>query len=103
MPVLVTSKFDEDPIKNDQASLKTPFSNYKSMGNLLDAPGPDLQKVGPSMSVRCVVQLVFRSSRVRSSGLATYLSSRFGHDIISMAILSLQVQPLSVTGEIMGT
>ena len=34
MVVLVTSKFDEDPIKNEQASLETPFSQYKSMGNL---------------------------------------------------------------------
>ena len=30
MPVLVTSKFDEVPIKNEWASLQTPFSNYKS-------------------------------------------------------------------------
>ena len=28
MPVLVTSKFDKDPIKNEQASLETPFSHY---------------------------------------------------------------------------
>ena len=33
MAVLVTSKFDEDPIKNERASLETPFSHYKSMGN----------------------------------------------------------------------
>ena len=33
MAVLVTSKFDEDPIKNEQASLETPFSHYKSMRN----------------------------------------------------------------------
>ena len=35
MPVLVirTSKFDEGPIKNEHASLETPFSHYKSMGN----------------------------------------------------------------------
>ena len=33
MAVLVTSKFDEDPIQNEQASLETPFSHYKSMGN----------------------------------------------------------------------
>ena len=39
MPVLVTSKFDEDPIKNERASLEMPFSNYKSMGNFLDAKG----------------------------------------------------------------
>ena len=39
MPVLVTSKIDEDPIKNDRASLETPFSHYKSMGNFSDAQG----------------------------------------------------------------
>ena len=31
MPVLVTSKFDEDPIKNESATLKTPVSHYKSI------------------------------------------------------------------------
>ena len=30
MPVLVISKFDEDPLKNESASLETPFSHYKS-------------------------------------------------------------------------
>ena len=39
MPVLVTSKFDEDLIKNECASLETPFSHYKFMGNVLDAQG----------------------------------------------------------------
>ena len=39
MPVLVTSNFDEDSIKNEQASTETAFSHYKSMGNLLDAQG----------------------------------------------------------------
>ena len=33
MAVLVTSKFDEDPINNERVSLETPFSHYKSMGN----------------------------------------------------------------------
>ena len=33
MPVLVTSNFDDDLIKNEQASMVTPFSHYKSMGN----------------------------------------------------------------------
>ena len=37
MPVLVTSKLDEDLIKNERASLETPFSHYKSMGNFSDA------------------------------------------------------------------
>ena len=40
MPVLVTSKFDDDPIKkNERASLETPFSHYKSMGNFSGAQG----------------------------------------------------------------
>ena len=36
MPVLVTSNFDDDLIKNEWASMETPFSHYKSMGNFLD-------------------------------------------------------------------
>ena len=39
MPVLVTSKFDEDPIKTERASLETSFSHYMSMGNYSDAQG----------------------------------------------------------------
>ena len=39
MPVLVTSNFDDDSIKNEQASIETPFSHGKSMGNFLDAQG----------------------------------------------------------------
>ena len=39
MPVLVTSNFEDDSIKNKQASMETPFSHYKSMGNFLDAQG----------------------------------------------------------------
>ena len=39
MPVLVTSDFDDDSIKNVQASMETPFSHYKSMVNFLDAQG----------------------------------------------------------------
>ena len=37
MPDLVTSNFDDDSIKNERASMETPFSHYKSMGNFLDA------------------------------------------------------------------
>ena len=33
MPVLVTSIFDDDLIKNEWASMETAFSHYKSMGN----------------------------------------------------------------------
>ena len=39
MPVLVTTNFNDDSIKNEQASMETPFSHYKSMGNFLDAQG----------------------------------------------------------------
>ena len=39
MPVLVTSNFDDDSIKNERASMETPFSHYKSMGNVLDGQG----------------------------------------------------------------
>ena len=38
-PVLVTSNFDDDSIKNEWASMETPFSHYKSMRNFLDAQG----------------------------------------------------------------
>ena len=31
MPVLVTSNFDDDSIKNKRASMETAFSHYKSM------------------------------------------------------------------------
>ena len=33
MPVLVISNFDDDSIKNERASMATPFSHCKSMGN----------------------------------------------------------------------
>ena len=37
--VLVISNFVDDSIKNEWASMETPFSHYKSMGNFLDAQG----------------------------------------------------------------
>ena len=39
MPVMVTSNFDDDSIKNEQASMETPFSHYKSVGIFLDTQG----------------------------------------------------------------
>ena len=39
MPVLVTSNFNDDLIKNERASMETPFSHYKSMENFLDVQG----------------------------------------------------------------
>ena len=37
--VPVISNFDDDSIKNEIASMGTPFSHYKFMGNFLDAQG----------------------------------------------------------------
>ena len=34
MPVLVTSNFDDDSIKNEQASMEKAFSHYKSYGKI---------------------------------------------------------------------
>ena len=39
MPVLVTSNFHDNLIKNERASMETAFSHYKYMGNFLDAQG----------------------------------------------------------------
>ena len=39
MPVLDNSNFDDDSIKNEWASMETPFSHYQSMGNFLDLKG----------------------------------------------------------------
>ena len=39
MPVLVTSNFDDDSIKNELASMETLLSHYKCMGNFLEAQG----------------------------------------------------------------
>ena len=35
MYFLATSNFDDDSIKNERASMETPFSHYKSFGNFL--------------------------------------------------------------------
>ena len=39
MPVVVTSNFDDDSIKQERASMETPFSHYKSMGDFFDVQG----------------------------------------------------------------
>ena len=39
MSVMVTSNFDDDSITNERASMETPLSHYKSMGNFLDLKG----------------------------------------------------------------
>ena len=39
MPVLVASNFDDDSVKHERASMESPFSHYKYMGNIFDAQG----------------------------------------------------------------
>ena len=48
MPVLVSSKFDEDQIRNERASLQTLFSHYKSIGLFFRrARAPNSEWSGP--------------------------------------------------------
>ena len=47
MPVLVTSNFDDDSIKNERASVETPFSHYKSMGDFLTPKAANSVVSGP--------------------------------------------------------
>ena len=74
MPVLVTSKFDEDPIKNEHASLATPFSHYKSMGNFLEAQGHS-KGSGPIWPV--LVTCKFDEDRIKTEGFSVETS--FSH------------------------
>ena len=39
MPILVISNFNDDSIKIEKASMETPFSHQKYMGNVLDLKG----------------------------------------------------------------
>ena len=75
MPVLVTSNFDDDSIKNEQARMETPFSHYKSMGNVLDAQGqfsvisgsnwPKFELVRDVMHV--LVTCKYKNDRIKSN------------------------------------
>ena len=45
MPVLVTSNVDDNSIKNEWASMETPFSHYKSKMSGLIQPKTELDQV----------------------------------------------------------
>ena len=47
MPVLVTSNFDDESIKNERASTETGFSHYKSMGNFRHSRAANTVNSGP--------------------------------------------------------
>ena len=48
MPVLVTSNFEDDSIKNKRASMETAFSHYKSMGNFRRSRAANSVVSGPT-------------------------------------------------------
>ena len=84
MPVLVTSKFDEDPIKNERASLETPFSHYKYMGCLdtqgtySEGSGPiwpkfDQQNLGQNPSIRSqIIDTESQTDYTKTNGQGDY-------------------------------
>ena len=76
MPVLVTSNFDDNSIKNERASMDTPFSHYKSMGiffrrsraanSVVNGPiWPQLEIVRDFMHV--LVTCKFKKDRIKSN------------------------------------
>ena len=86
MPVLVTSKFDENTIKNERASLETPFSYYKSMENFLDAQGHPTPKAVVrsgwnlnSFKILCLSSLPASLTKIRSKLKALAWRHRFPH------------------------
>ena len=50
MPILGNSNFDDASIKNEWASMETPFSHYKSMGNFLNLKAANSIISGPIWS-----------------------------------------------------
>ena len=72
MPVLVTSNFDDDSIKNEQASMATPFSHSKSMGNVLDAQGQVSGPIWPKFELvrdfmHVLLTCKYKKDRIKSN------------------------------------
>ena len=82
MPVLVTSNFDDDSIKNEQASIETPFSHDKSMGNFLDAQGQLTLRSGRnsnSSEILCMSSLPASIKRIGSKATEKTWRHHFPH------------------------
>ena len=87
MPVLVNSKFEKDPIKNKRASLKTPFSHYKSMGIFFKRSwAPDFSEESGPISPKfelvrdCMCALVtckFDEDQIKTEGISVETSSPY--------------------------
>ena len=75
MPVLVTSNFDDDSIKNERASTETAFSYYKSMDNFLNARAANSVVSGPIWTkfelvrdlMRFLVACKYKKDRIQSN------------------------------------
>ena len=63
MPVLVTSNFDDNSIKNERASMETALSHYKSLENFFDVQG---QLTSNSSEILCMSLLPASLKRIRS-------------------------------------
>ena len=83
MPVLVTNKSDKDPIKNETASLETPFSHYKCMGNFSDAQGhltlSGVVRSGPNSNLSEILCLSLLPASLKKSDKKQH---RKGGDIV---------------------
>ena len=86
MPVLLSSNFDDDSIKNERASMETPFFHYKSMGNFLDVQGQlTPQSVvrssqnSNSSEILCMSSLPANRKRIRSKTTEKRWRHRFPH------------------------
>ena len=73
MPVLVISNFDDDSIKNERASMETPFSHYKSRrswaANSVDSGPiwPKFELVRDFTSMHVLVTCKYKKDRIKSN------------------------------------
>ena len=86
MPVLITSNFDDDSIKKERARMETPFSHYKSMGNVLDAQGQQTPKSvvqsgrnSNPTKILCMSLLPANIKRIRSKATEKRWRHHFPH------------------------
>ena len=67
MPVLVTSNFDDDLIKNYRASMETQFSHYQSMGNFLNVQGQLTPKSVVRDFMHILITCKYKKNRIKSN------------------------------------
>ena len=80
MPVLVTSNFDYDSIKNERAGIEAPFSHYQSRWNFLDAEGQSVVRSGRnsnSSEILCMSSLLAIIKRIGSKATVKRWRHRF--------------------------